>query len=75
VRSALVRQALVQRESAKRLAALGGCRSLPRSGAAAAACALILADRSVWVEHLRTGQPRNQLPRLDATHPTKHPTA
>lgn len=50
----LLPQALVERESARRLAALRpaspSCRPSP-------AGALILVDTSVWVDHLRRGEP------------------
>ena len=60
-KSALVRQALralIERESARRLAQLGGSASRSRGNSATADPCVILVDTSVWVDHLRTGNPK-----------------
>src|SRR6202050_3622494 len=58
-KTALIREALkalIERESARRLASLGGrVASLEEYSAPQGAAALILADTSVWIDHLRSG--------------------
>ena len=75
-RTALIHEglrALIQRESARRLARLGG--SEPAVAAAAAATSrrtMILADTSVWIEHLRAGH-AELAARLDEGRVVIHP--
>ena len=56
-KTALVREALkslIERESARRLAALGGAMPQDRRHSPPPATGLILADTSVWVDHFRS---------------------
>ena len=57
-KSSLVREALkalIERESARRLARLGGAGRAERAAAPAASHTVILVDTSVWADHLRAG--------------------
>ena len=57
-KSALVREALkalVERESARRLARLGGSAGVTGPASEAPRSGVILVDTSIWIDHLRAG--------------------
>ena len=74
-RGSLLREALtalIERESAPRLASLGGTEPDVVTPSPAAAGSLILADTSVWVDHLRAGDATLER-RLHANEIACHP--
>ena len=59
-RSALLKEALsalIQRESARRLASLGGTEPQLKCPPPSRRQAVILVDTSIWIDHLRRGSP------------------